>query len=157
MTSAPATARKLPMTAMDIRAILPHRMPFLMIDRVDELEPLKRIKGVKCVAHNEPFFQGHFPEEPVMPGVLQIEALAQAGAILALIEPENAGKIVYLAGVDGFKFRRPVVPGDVLTLEVEMLRYRKGRFGRARGIASVNGEISAEGELTFAMGADAGE
>ena len=157
MTTGPSAAPKLPLMAMDIRAILPHRMPFLMIDRVTELEPLKRVKALKCVAHNEPFFQGHFPEEPVMPGVLQIEALAQAGAILALIEPENAGKIVYLAGVDGFKFRRPVVPGDVLTLEVEMTRYRKGRFGRAHGVASVNGEISAEGDLTFAIGAASGE
>jgi 3-hydroxyacyl-[acyl-carrier-protein] dehydratase len=85
---------KLPLNAMAIRAILPHRMPFLMIDRVTELEPLKRIRGIKCVAHNEPFFQGHFPEEPVMPGVLQVEALAQAGAILALIEDENKGKIL---------------------------------------------------------------
>jgi 3-hydroxyacyl-[acyl-carrier-protein] dehydratase len=148
----PATELKLPLMAMDIRAILPHRMPFLMIDRVVELDPLKRIKGIKCVAHNEPFFQGHFPDEPVMPGVLQIEALAQAGAILVLIEPENAGKIVYLAAVDGFKFRRPVVPGDVLQLDVEILRYRTGRFGKAKAVATVNGEISAEGEMSFAIG-----
>jgi 3-hydroxyacyl-[acyl-carrier-protein] dehydratase len=147
---------KLPLGAMAIRAILPHRMPFLMIDRVTELEPLKRIRGFKCVAHNEPFFQGHFPDEPVMPGVLQIEALAQAGAILVLVQEENKGKIVYLAGVDGFKFRRPVVPGDVLQLDVEITRYRKGRFGKAKAVASVAGEVTAEGEISFVMDADAG-
>ena len=147
---------KLPLDAMAIRAILPHRMPFLMIDRVTELEPLKRIRGIKCVAHNEPFFQGHFPDAPIMPGVLQIEALAQAGAILVRDEEGNKGKIVYLAGVDGFKFRRPVVPGDVLQLDVEITRYRKGRFGRAKAVASVAGEVTAEGEMSFAMDADAG-
>lgn len=148
------TQLQLPLNAMQIRAILPHRMPFLMIDRVVELEPLKRIRGIKCVAHNEPFFQGHFPEEPVMPGVLQVEALAQAGAILVLLEPENAGKIVYLTGVDGFRFRRPVVPGDVLQLDVEMLRYRKGRVGKAKAVASVDGEVTAEGEISFSMGSE---
>lgn len=143
---------KLPLTAMDIRAILPHRMPFLMVDRVLEIEPLKRIKAIKCVAHNEWFFQGHFPEQPVMPGVLQVEALVQTGAILILMEPENKGKIIFLTGVEGFRFRRPVVPGDVLTLDCELLRYRKGRVGRCRAVATVDGEVTAEGEISFAFG-----
>ena len=141
---------KLPLDATAIRKILPHRFPFLLVDRVVELEPGKSIHALKCLSQDEPFFQGHFPEYPVMPGVLQIEALAQAGAILALVLPENAGRIVLLTCAEEFKFRRPVVPGDVLDLKVEILRYRIG-YGKAHGVASVAGEISAEGNLSFAL------
>ena len=144
------TPVSLPMDAVAVRKILPHRYPFLLIDRILELEPGRSIRAVKCLSQNEAFLQGHFPEQPVMPGVLQVEALAQAGAVALLMLPENEGKIVYLTGVDGFKFRRPVAPGDVLELKVEMLRLRKG-YGKARGVASVDGETAAEGEISFAV------
>jgi beta-hydroxyacyl-ACP dehydratase FabZ len=141
----------LPMDARAIRAILPHRYPFLLVDRVLALEPAKSVTAQKLLTQNEPFFQGHFPDWPVMPGVLQIEALAQAGAILALLAPENEGKLIYLTGADQFKFRRPVIPGDVLDLRVEIIRMRKG-FGKVHGVASVNGEVTAEGDISFAAG-----
>lgn len=140
---------QLPMDVLAIRKVLPHRYPFLLIDRVIELEPGKRIVAIKNVTANEPFFQGHFPEFPVMPGVLQIEALAQAGAVLALSMPGNEGKAALLTGVDGFKFRRQVVPGDVLRLEVTVTRYRSG-FGKAAAKATVEGDVTAEGEVGFA-------
>lgn len=149
MSETLAQTPTLPMDTLAIRKILPHRFPFLMIDRVVELEPGKSIVAYKNVSANEPFFSGHFPEYPVMPGVLQVEALAQAGAILALSMPENQGKAALLTGVDGFKFRRQVVPGDVLKLEVTVLRYRSG-FGRASAKATVDGEVTAEGEIGFA-------
>lgn len=141
---------KLPLDALAIREILPHRYPFLLVDRVTEIEPGKSITAYKCVTQNEPFFMGHFPAYPVMPGVLQVEALAQTGAIMALQDPDNAGKIALLTGVENFKFRRQVVPGDVLTLKVEIIRFRKN-FGKAHGIASVEGEVTAEGDLSFAI------
>ncbi len=143
------TTLTLPLDANAIRRILPHRYPFLLIDRVLELDE-KNIHAIKCVTQNEPFFAGHFPQLPVMPGVLQVEALAQAGAILGLTIPGNEGRIALLTGADEFKFRRPVVPGDVLTLKVEIEKLRKG-YGRARGVASVDGETSAEGILTFML------
>ncbi|MCE5231404.1 3-hydroxyacyl-ACP dehydratase FabZ [bacterium] len=142
----------LPLDVNAIREILPHRYPFLLVDRVIEMVEGQSIVAIKCLSVNEPFFQGHFPQLPVMPGVLQIEALAQAGAILGLSMAENRGKIAYLTGADEFKFRRPVVPGDVLTLTVTMEKYRRG-FGRAKGVASVNGETSCEGMLGFAIAA----
>ncbi len=138
-----------PLDALAIRAILPHRYPFLLIDRVIEIETGKHIVAIKNVTQNEPFFQGHFPDFPVMPGVLQVEALAQTGAIVVLTMPENEGKIVFLTGVDEFKFRRPVMPGDVLTLRAEMDKYRRG-FGKARATATVEGEVTAEGIISFA-------
>lgn len=150
MTETNIPELKLPLDANAIRAILPHRYPFLLVDRVEELEPGKSIKAIKLVTQNEPYFQGHFPEIPIMPGVLQIEALAQTGAICALTTPEGKGKLMVLAGVDGFKFRRPVVPGDVLTLEVTVNRMRRG-YGKASARASVNGEVSAEGTLAFGV------
>lgn len=140
----------LPWDPMTIRSILPHRYPFLLVDRVLEIESGKRIVCIKNVTQNEPYFQGHFPDFPVMPGVLQVEALAQAGAILALTLEENAGKIALLTSVDGFKFRRAVLPGDLLELRVEMTRLRKG-YGRAQAIATVEGDTTAEGELGFAV------
>lgn len=139
------------MTILDIiqiQEILPHRPPFLLVDKIIELEPRVRIVGIKQVTMNEPFFVGHFPGAPVMPGVLQIEALAQVGAILALREFEDRdSKIPYFTGIDGAKFRRPVMPGDTLRLEVDVLRIGT-KIQRMRGVASVDGEIATETEIT---------
>ncbi|QQS40567.1 MAG: 3-hydroxyacyl-ACP dehydratase FabZ [Acidobacteriota bacterium] len=130
-----------------IREILPHRYPFLLVDRIIELEPRERIVGIKQVTFNEPFFQGHFPEMPVMPGVLQIEALAQVGAILALREFKDRDKrIPFFSGIEKARFRKPVVPGDTLTLEVTALRIGS-RVQKMRGEAKVNGNITAEAEI----------
>ncbi len=127
-----------------IREILPHRYPFLMVDKIIELEPKTRIVGIKQVTMNEHFFVGHFPEAPVMPGVLQIEALAQVGAILALREFEDRGdKIPFFSGIESAKFRRPVVPGDTLRLEVTALRIGS-RMQKMRGVATVDGNVTAE-------------
>jgi 3-hydroxyacyl-[acyl-carrier-protein] dehydratase len=130
-----------------IQGILPHRYPFLLVDKIVELEPATRIVGIKQVTINEPFFQGHFPGMPVMPGVLQIEALAQVGAILALRElDEPETKIPLFSGIDGARFRRPVVPGDTLRLEVIALRAGR-KIQKMRGIATVDGSVTAETEI----------
>ena len=130
-----------------IQAILPHRYPFLLVDKIIELEPRVRIVGIKQVTVNEQFFQGHFPDAPVMPGVLQIEALAQVGAILALREFEDReSKIPYFSGIEKARFRRPVVPGDTLRLEVTALRIGT-KIQRMLGIASVDGKVTAEAEI----------
>ncbi len=142
------------MIALDTRAIqelLPHRYPFLLVDRIVELEPNKRAVGIKQVTINEPFFQGHFPGAPVMPGVLIIEALAQVGAILALREIEDrARKLVLFTGIDDARFRKPVVPGDTLVLEVTALRIGS-RVQRMRGEAKVDGQVVAGAELTSVL------
>ena len=136
--------------AREIQRIIPHRYPLLLIDRVIEIEPGKRIVALKNVAANEPFFQGHFPGHPIMPGVLIVEALAQAGAVLLLAQPEERGKMPLFAGIDGLKFRRQVVPGDQLRLEVEFT-LRRGPIGKGRARATVDGQLAVEGELTFAV------
>lgn len=131
----------------EIQKILPHRYPFLLVDKIIELEPKVKIVGIKQITFNEHFFQGHFPDAPVMPGVLQIEALAQVGAILALREfDDREEKIPFFTGINNAKFRRPVVPGDTLTLEVTALRIGK-KVQKMRGEAKVDGKITAEAEI----------
>ncbi len=139
------------MTILDsvaIQKILPHRFPFLLVDKIIELEPRVSIVGIKQVTFNEPFFSGHFPGAPVMPGVLQIEALAQVGAILALREFEDReSKIPFFTGIEDCKFRRPVVPGDTLRLEVTTLRIGS-KVQKMRGVATVDGHVTAEATIT---------
>lgn len=138
------------MDFQEIKEVIPHRYPFLLVDRVLEMEEGKRVVAIKNVTANEPFFQGHFPEYAVMPGVLIIEALAQVGAIGMLHMEENKGKIGFLAGLDKCRFKRQVVPGDQLHLEVEITRV-KGPIGKGKGIATVNGELACEAEIMFAI------
>jgi len=134
----------------EILSILPHRYPFLLIDRILELEPGQRAVGEKLVTIGEPFFQGHFPGYPIMPGVLIVEALAQTGSVVALSMPENRSKLGVFAGIDGVRFRRQVVPGDTLRLEVQLDKMRRN-VGRAKGVATVDGQLACEGELLFAL------
>ncbi|MEG2289771.1 MAG: 3-hydroxyacyl-ACP dehydratase FabZ [Clostridium sp.] len=135
----------------EIQNIIPHRYPFLFVDSVEELEPMKRAIGYKNVTMNEYFFQGHFPEEPVLPGVIIIEALAQVGAIALLYDEAFRGKIAYFGGIKNARFRRKVVPGDRLKLEVEIIKI-KGPMGIGKAVATVDGNIACECELTFAVG-----
>lgn len=139
------------LTTRQIMDIIPHRQPFLLIDTVEELEPGKRACAKKCVSYNEPFFNGHFPNEPVMPGVLIIEALAQTGAVAILSMEENRGKTAYFAGINSAKFKQKVVPGDVLTLETEIIK-QKGPIGVGKAVAKADGKIVCTAELTFAIG-----
>ena len=134
-----------------IQEIIPHRYPFLLIDRVIELEVGKRAVAIKNVTANENFFQGHFPGHPVMPGVLMVEALAQAGAVALLSVEENKGKTAYFGRIDKVKFRRNLNPGDTLRLEVEIIK-SKGKVGIGKGIGYVGEEIAVEGEFMFAIG-----
>lgn len=134
-----------------IQEIIPHRYPFLLVDRIDELEPGKRALGVKCISANEMQFMGHFPQQHVMPGVLIIEALAQVGAVAVLSLDANKGKIAYFAGIKSAKFRQKVVPGDVLTLETELIKV-KGSIGVGKAIAKLGDKVAVEAELTFAIG-----
>ncbi len=143
----------LPLEAADIMRIIPHRYPFLLIDRVVELEPGQRVVAIKNVTANEPQFTGHFPDRPIMPGVLMVEALAQAGAVAVLSLPAYRGKLALFAGIDDCRFRRTVLPGDTLRLEVTIEKLR-GVFGRGRAVASVDGEIAVEATISFVIPRD---
>jgi 3-hydroxyacyl-[acyl-carrier-protein] dehydratase len=135
---------------IEIQNIIPHRYPFLLVDKVVEVEPGKKITAIKNVTANEPFFQGHFPGYPVMPGVLIVEALAQTAGIAVSLLPENNGKLGLFAGIDTMKFKRQVVPGDTLKLEAEILMSKLG-ITKARVVATVDGQMAAEGEIKFAL------
>ena len=139
-------------TAKEIMGIIPHRHPFMLIDTIEELEPGVRAVGKKCVSFNEPYFAGHFPGNPVMPGVLIMEALAQVGAVAILDLPENKGKTAYFAGIDNAKFKQMVLPGDVLMLETTIIK-GKGPIGVGEAVATVDGKVVAKAQLTFAIGA----
>ena len=138
-------------TAKEIMEIIPHRHPFMLIDTIEELEPGVRALGKKCVSFNEPFFAGHFPGNPVMPGVLIIEALAQTGAVAILCQEENKGKTAYFAGINQAKFKKKVLPGDTLMLETEIIKV-KGPIGVGKATAYVDGKVACSAELTFAIG-----
>ena len=142
------------MEQAEIQALLPHRYPFLLVDRVLELEPDRRIVGIKNVTVNEPFFQGHFPGRPVMPGVLIVEAMAQVGGLLAFKSLGPAAKpLVYLTGIDGAKFRKPVVPGDRLRIEIDVLK-KRSPFWKMLGKAFVESEVVCEAEVTAMVSED---
>jgi len=137
-------------TIEQIKEVIPHRYPFLLVDRILEVEEGKRAVGIKNVTANEEFFNGHFPEYNVMPGVLIVEALAQVGAFAVLKMEENQGKLAFFAGIEGCRFKRQVVSGDQLRLEVELTKVR-GPIGKGRATATVDGEVACVAELTFAM------
>lgn len=135
---------------IEIKKLLPHRYPFLLVDRVTEAVPGHSAKGYKNLTANEQFFEGHFPFKPIMPGVLMIEALAQLACVAILLKEEHKGKLGVFTGIDGFKFRAMVVPGDRLDMEVELLKM-KGPLGKLKAVARVGDKVAAEGEISFAM------
>jgi 3-hydroxyacyl-[acyl-carrier-protein] dehydratase len=135
---------------IDIQNIIPHRYPFLLVDKITEIEYGKKAIGIKNVTVNEPFFQGHFPGNPIMPGVLIVEAMAQVGAVSILGMEQNKGKLAVFTGIDSLRFRRQVVPGDTLRMEIEMLAFKRG-IGKAKAEAFVGDELAASGELMFAI------
>ncbi len=139
-----------PLDSIAIRKIIPHRFPFLLVDRIIELETGIRAVGIKNVTANEAFFQGHFPEYPVMPGVLIVEAIAQVGAVAMLSHPDQAGQIALFAGIDKVRFKRQVTPGDTIRLEVELGQVRRN-IGSGSGVATVDGELACRGEFMFAL------
>ena len=153
MTTDSPPALTLPLEAADIMRIIPHRYPFLMVDRIVELDPGKRAVGLKQVTANEPQFTGHFPGRPIMPGVLMVEALAQTAGVCVMSLDEYRGKLGLFAGIDDCRFRRMVVPGDTLRLEVTVEKLR-GMFGRVRGVASVDGEVAVEATLSIIIPRD---
>ena len=139
------------LTTKEIMEIIPHRQPMLLIDTIEEMEIGKRAVGKKCVSFNEPYFAGHFPMEPVMPGVLIVEALAQVGAVVMLSVPENKGKTAYFGGIDKCRFRGKIVPGDKVRLETKIIK-TKGPVGIGEAVASVDGKVVVRAELTFMIG-----
>ncbi len=153
MTTDSPPALTLPLEAADIMRIIPHRYPFLMVDRIVELDAGKRAVGIKQVTANEPQFTGHFPGRPIMPGVLMVEALAQTAGVCVMSLDEYRGKLGLFAGIDECRFRRMVVPGDALRLEVTVEKLR-GMFGRVRGVASVDGEVAVEATLSIIIPRD---
>jgi 3-hydroxyacyl-[acyl-carrier-protein] dehydratase len=147
VTEGAAAAAKMTLDIVEIMAILPHRYPFLLIDRVIEMERKTRIVAIKNVTANEPHFTGHFPDYPIMPAVLQIEAMAQAGGALLLTEiPDRDNKLMVFAGIEAAKFRRPVVPGDQLRIEVTVLNWRATAV-KLRGVATVDGQVACEATI----------
>ena len=152
-TTGAAPTFTLPLEAADIMRILPHRYPFLLVDRVIELEPGKRAVGIKMISANEPQFTGHFPGQPIMPGVLMMEALAQTAGVAILTLPEYRGKMGLFAGIDNGRFRRMVVPGDQLRLTIDVEKLR-GMFGRVHAVATVDGEVAVEATLSIIVPRD---
>lgn len=144
-------AQKSVLTIEDIHKLLPHRYPFLLVDRIIDYTPGKRAVGIKNVTFNEPQFQGHFPGRPIMPGVLIVEAMAQVGGIVLTQLPEIPEGLFMFAGIDKVRFRRPVVPGDQLVMTVELLSVKRRRFGKMQGRAEVDGQLVSEGELMFSI------
>ncbi len=134
----------------ELKKAIPHRFPFLLVDRVTITEPDKSAVGIKCVSGNEPFFQGHFPDRAIMPGVLIVEALAQVACALFLFKPDAKNKLAFFMGMEEIKFRKPVVPGDRLELKVEVLQMRS-KFGKAKGEAFVEGQLATEAVFSFAI------
>lgn len=134
----------------EIQKMIPHRYPFLLVDRIIEIEEGKKAVGIKNVTANEPFFQGHFPENPIMPGVLMVEALAQVGAVCVLSQQEYQGKLAVFAGVDKLRFKKQVIPGDQLRMEVELISIKRG-IGKAKAVATVENQIAVKGEIMFAI------
>lgn len=149
--SAPETEVKKTFTLEEIHQLLPHRYPFALVDRIIDFVPGKLAVGIKNVTFNEPQFQGHFPGRPIMPGVLIVEAMAQVGGIVLTQMADMSGGLFMFAGIDGVRFRRPVVPGDQLVMTVELLSVKGRRFGKMRGRAEVDGQLACEGDLMFAL------
>ncbi len=135
---------------VQIQNIIPHRYPFLLVDKIIELEEGKRAVGIKNVTINEPFFQGHFPDNPLMPGVLIVEAMAQVGAVAVMTLEENKGKLAVFAGIDSVRFKKQVRPGDTLRMEVELVSIRRG-IGKGEAVAYVDGEVACKGTLMFGI------
>lgn len=153
-TDAPTNAiasEKTVLSLEDIQKLLPHRYPFALVDRIIDYIPGKYAVGIKNVTFNEPHFQGHFPGRPIMPGVLIVEAMAQVGGIVLTQMADLQGGLFMFAGIDGVRFRRPVVPGDQLIMTVELLSVKRRRFGKMRGRAEVDGQLAAEGEFMFSL------
>ena len=138
------------LNSIQIQEIIPHRYPFLLVDRIVEMTVGEKAVGIKNVTVNEPFFQGHFPGNPIMPGVLMVEALAQVGAVAILSMDEYKGKLAVFTGIDNLRFKRQVVPGDTLKLEVEILSIRRN-IGKGKAVATVDGEVAVRGEIMFAV------